>query len=70
MNRLAVAPVLVLGARRMMIEKPHGLRFERPGTDVPEQHCDRGDHDTPSNSARGARDHVRQSTDRSPALST
>jgi len=69
MNRLAIAPMLVAGPGRMVIEEGYSLRVEGPGTDVPEQHGNGGDHDTPSNNACRAKRHVRQSTGRSPALS-
>lgn len=70
MDGLALAPMLVLGSRSVVVEKRHGPGVDWHGTDVPEQDRDRGEHNRPSNDGREARDHPAQGTGAPPALST
>ena len=62
MDGLAPALVLVPGVGPVVVDKRHRLRVDRHGTDVPEQHHDRGEHEDPSSDDRGAWSHSAQGT--------
>lgn len=63
MDVAIAAPMLVLGAGHVVMQKRDRLGDEGHRADVPEQNRDGGDHDAPSHDAGGARDHARDVSD-------